>query len=53
MDIVQMVGRALRMAPGAEKIATLIVPVFLGRDEDANELLNCGHRPADPAVRSD
>ncbi|MFC4471753.1 Helicase associated domain protein [Streptomyces xiangluensis] len=39
VDIVQMVGRALRMHPGGGKIATLIVPVFLGPDEDANELL--------------
>ncbi|WP_331724037.1 Helicase associated domain protein [Streptomyces sp. NBC_00005] len=39
VDIVQMVGRALRITPGAGKIATLIVPVFLGPDEDANELL--------------
>ena len=39
VDIVQMVGRALRLEPGAGKIATLIVPVFLGPDEDPNELL--------------
>ncbi|WP_331719022.1 Helicase associated domain protein (plasmid) [Streptomyces sp. NBC_00289] len=39
IDIVQMVGRALRMQPGAGKLATLIVPVFLGRDEDPNEML--------------
>ncbi|MER5603292.1 DEAD/DEAH box helicase family protein, partial [Streptomyces sp. NPDC002265] len=39
VDIVQMVGRALRTRPGAGKLATLIVPVFLGEDEDANELL--------------
>jgi hypothetical protein len=39
VDIVQMVGRTLRMEPGAGKIATLIVPVFLGPDEDPNELL--------------
>jgi superfamily II DNA or RNA helicase len=39
VDIVQMVGRALRMRPGVGKLATLIVPVFLGEDEDANELL--------------
>ncbi|MEU6148229.1 Helicase associated domain protein [Streptomyces sp. NPDC047081] len=39
VDIVQMVGRALRMEPGAGKIATLIVPVFLGPGEDPNELL--------------
>ncbi|MER5757560.1 Helicase associated domain protein [Streptomyces sp. NPDC002088] len=39
VDIVQMVGRSLRMDPGAGKIATLIVPVFLGENEDVNELL--------------
>ncbi|MFI6408554.1 Helicase associated domain protein [Streptomyces sp. NPDC050548] len=39
VDIVQMVGRALRVRPGVGKLATLIVPVFLGEDEDANELL--------------
>ncbi|MFE3167825.1 Helicase associated domain protein [Streptomyces sp. NPDC059224] len=39
VDIVQMVGRALRMRPGVGKLATLIVPVFLGEGEDANELL--------------
>ncbi|MFD5520602.1 Helicase associated domain protein [Streptomyces sp. NPDC127066] len=39
IDIVQMVGRALRMHPGAGKLATLIVPVFLGPDEDPNDML--------------
>ncbi|MFD7681719.1 Helicase associated domain protein [Streptomyces sp. NPDC060187] len=39
IDIVQMVGRALRMHPGTGKLATLIVPVFLGPDEDPNEML--------------
>ncbi|WP_405655076.1 DEAD/DEAH box helicase family protein [Streptomyces sp. NBC_00019] len=39
VDIVQMVGRALRLHPGRGKLATLIVPVFLGPDEDPNELL--------------
>ncbi|MGW2683566.1 Helicase associated domain protein [Streptomyces sp. NPDC001414] len=39
VDIVQMVGRALRMRPGVGKLATLIVPVFLGQDEGADELL--------------
>ncbi|MEU2625337.1 Helicase associated domain protein [Streptomyces sp. NPDC007157] len=40
VDIVQMVGRALRMRPGVGKLATLIVPVFLGVDEDADDLLS-------------
>ncbi|MDQ0946618.1 superfamily II DNA or RNA helicase [Streptomyces phaeochromogenes] len=39
VDIVQMVGRALRMQPGTGKLATLIVPVFLGPDEDPDEML--------------
>ncbi|MEV6553725.1 Helicase associated domain protein [Streptomyces sp. NPDC051597] len=39
VDIVQMVGRALRMNPGDGKIASLIVPVFLGPDEEPGEML--------------
>ncbi|MCX5055045.1 DEAD/DEAH box helicase [Streptomyces sp. NBC_00474] len=39
VDIVQMVGRALRLKPDRGKLATLVVPVFLGPGEDANELL--------------
>ncbi|WP_284435581.1 DEAD/DEAH box helicase [Streptomyces sp. TUS-ST3] len=39
VDIVQMVGRALRLNPDHGKLASLIVPVFLGPDEDPNELL--------------
>ncbi|MFG2858910.1 Helicase associated domain protein [Streptomyces mirabilis] len=39
IDIVQMVGRALRTQPGAGKLATLIVPVFLGPNEDPDEML--------------
>uniref|UniRef100_UPI0039B6C0F2 helicase associated domain-containing protein n=1 Tax=Streptomyces sp. MMBL 11-3 TaxID=3382639 RepID=UPI0039B6C0F2 len=39
VDIVQMVGRALRLNPDNGKLATLIVPVFLGPDEDPDELL--------------
>ncbi|MEU4352900.1 Helicase associated domain protein [Streptomyces sp. NPDC023838] len=39
VDIVQMVGRALRMNPGEGKIASLIVPVFLGPDEEPGEML--------------
>jgi hypothetical protein len=39
VDIVQMVGRALRLNPDHGKLATLIIPVFLGPDEDPNELL--------------
>ncbi|MEW2290993.1 Helicase associated domain protein [Streptomyces sp. NPDC047841] len=39
VDIVQMVGRALRLSPGEGKLASLVVPVFLGPDEDADDLL--------------
>ncbi|MFF8423496.1 Helicase associated domain protein [Streptomyces sp. NPDC015680] len=39
VDIVQMVGRALRTRPGRGKLATLVVPVFLGPGEDADEML--------------
>lgn len=42
VDIVQMVGRALRMHPGHGKLATLIVPVFLGPDENPEEMLTSG-----------
>ncbi len=33
VDIVQMIGRALRQRPNAGKVASIIVPVFLGPDE--------------------
>ncbi|MFE9359568.1 Helicase associated domain protein [Streptomyces olivaceoviridis] len=39
VDIVQMVGRALRLSPGEGKLASLVVPVFLGPDEDTDEIL--------------
>ncbi|MEU1201276.1 Helicase associated domain protein [Streptomyces sp. NPDC005813] len=39
VDIVQMVGRALRLHPGRGKLASLVVPVFLGPGEDPNDLL--------------
>ncbi|MFK8906241.1 Helicase associated domain protein [Streptomyces sp. YS-3] len=39
VDIVQMVGRALRMKAGEGKIASLIVPVFLGPDEKPDDML--------------
>ncbi|MFE0520765.1 Helicase associated domain protein [Streptomyces sp. NPDC058954] len=39
VDVVQMVGRALRMHPGEEKIASLVVPVFLGPGESPDEML--------------
>ncbi|NBE56392.1 DEAD/DEAH box helicase [Streptomyces boluensis] len=39
VDIVQMVGRALRMQPGDGKIASLIVPVFLAEGEKPDDML--------------
>ncbi|MFE5030264.1 Helicase associated domain protein, partial [Streptomyces sp. NPDC056656] len=39
VDIVQMVGRALRIQPGEGKLATLVVPVFLGPGEEGGEML--------------
>ncbi|MFD9487590.1 Helicase associated domain protein [Streptomyces sp. NPDC059991] len=39
VDIVQMVGRALRMNPGASKVASLIVPVFLKEGEEPGDML--------------
>ncbi|MFE7111411.1 Helicase associated domain protein [Streptomyces sp. NPDC057575] len=39
IDIVQMVGRALRIKPGEGKTASLIVPVFLAPGETPDEML--------------
>ncbi|MFE5923583.1 Helicase associated domain protein [Streptomyces sp. NPDC056468] len=39
VDIVQMVGRALRLHPGGGKTASLVVPVFLGPGESPDEML--------------
>ncbi|GGV87462.1 helicase [Streptomyces griseoloalbus] len=38
-DLVQAVGRALRMEPGEGKTASLVVPVLLGPGETADNLL--------------
>ena len=38
-DLVQGVGRALRMHPGEGKLATIAVPVLLGAGESPDELL--------------
>ncbi|MEU5108218.1 Helicase associated domain protein [Streptomyces sp. NPDC021354] len=38
-DLVQAVGRALRMQPGEGKLATLVVPVFLGPGETPDAML--------------
>ncbi|MFI0243114.1 Helicase associated domain protein [Streptomyces sp. NPDC016845] len=38
-DLVQAVGRALRMQPGESKVASLVVPVLLGPGETADNML--------------
>ncbi|MFI0742432.1 Helicase associated domain protein [Streptomyces sp. NPDC021100] len=38
-DLVQAVGRALRMHPGEGKVASLVVPVFLGPGESPDDML--------------
>ncbi|SHN38124.1 DEAD/DEAH box helicase [Actinacidiphila paucisporea] len=39
VDILQIVGRALRMKAGEGKVASLVVPVFLGKGEDPDAML--------------
>ncbi|MBV6701943.1 Helicase associated domain protein [Kitasatospora aureofaciens] len=39
VDLVQAVGRALRMKPGSGKVATIVVPVLLGASENGSQLL--------------
>ncbi|OWA14781.1 DEAD/DEAH box helicase [Streptomyces sp. CS057] len=46
VDIVQAIGRALRQKPGQDKLATLIVPVFLGPDESPEDMpYSASYRP--------
>ncbi|MYV56414.1 DEAD/DEAH box helicase [Streptomyces sp. SID3212] len=46
VDIVQAIGRALRQKPGQDKLATLIVPVFLGPDEVPEDMpYSASYRP--------
>jgi superfamily II DNA or RNA helicase len=46
VDIVQAIGRALRQKPGAGKMASLIVPVFLGADEKPEDMVtSSSYRP--------
>ncbi|MFF2654273.1 Helicase associated domain protein [Streptomyces sp. NPDC058045] len=52
VDIVQMVGRALRMRPREGKVASLIVPVFLGEDENPEDMLSSGAYQGLAKVRS-
>ncbi|MEU6071430.1 Helicase associated domain protein [Streptomyces sp. NPDC047082] len=46
VDIVQAIGRALRQTPGQNKLATLIVPIFLGPDETEEDMpYSVSYRP--------
>lgn len=49
VDIVQAVGRALRKKPGEGKLASLIVPIFLGQGEEPGDLLTS--RSYGPLIR--
>jgi len=40
VDLVQAVGRALRIRPGSGKVATIIVPIMLAADETGDEMLS-------------
>lgn len=42
VDTVQSVGRALRQGPRGDKVASLLVPVFLGPDERGEDWLGSG-----------
>ncbi|MEY9849753.1 superfamily II DNA or RNA helicase [Streptacidiphilus sp. BW17] len=39
VDLVQAVGRALRMSPGSGKVATIVVPIMLAPGEDGDHQL--------------
>lgn len=46
VEIVQVLGRALRKKPGEGKLASIIVPVFLGKDETPDDMHVSGsYRP--------
>jgi len=46
VDIVQAIGRALRQKPNSGKLASLIVPVFLGPDETpADMVTSASYKP--------
>lgn len=46
VDIVQAIGRALRQKPGAGKMASLVVPVFLSEDEGPEDMpTSASYRP--------
>ncbi|MCB5181869.1 DEAD/DEAH box helicase [Streptomyces antimicrobicus] len=46
VDVVQAIGRALRQKPNSGKVASLVVPVFLGPDESpADMVTSASYRP--------
>lgn len=46
VEIVQAIGRALRQPPGAGKMASLVVPVFLNADETPEDMVtSASYRP--------
>jgi len=52
-DIVQAIGRALRQAPGEGKLASLIVPVFLGPGEQPENMFTSGsYKPLVSVLRA-
>ena len=52
-DIVQAIGRALRQAPGEGKLASLIVPVFLGPGEQPENMFTSGsYKPLVAVLRA-
>jgi hypothetical protein len=52
-DIVQAIGRALRQTPGEGKLASLIVPVFLGPGERPEDMFTSGsYRPLVAILRA-
>jgi hypothetical protein len=52
-DIVQAIGRALRQTPGEGKLASLIVPVFLGPGEQPEDMFTSGsYKPLVSVLRA-
>ncbi|MEY9842941.1 Helicase associated domain protein [Streptacidiphilus sp. EB103A] len=52
-DIVQAIGRALRQTPGEGKLASLIVPVFLGPGERPEDMFTSGsYKPLVAVLRA-
>lgn len=44
-DIVQAIGRSLRQTPGQGKLASLVVPIFLGPGDDPDDMTTGAYRP--------